>query len=303
MKLDKLDNSLAGLRVVAVHAHPDDEAIATGGALAHLAARGADVTVITCTLGEQGEVIGETYQQLVNGDADQLGGFRIHELLASLEVLGVSGRLLGGAGRWRDSGMVGDPANEHPRAFIHSGGEAVEQLVEQFEQLRPHLVITYGPDGGYGHPDHIRAHEITHAAAGRVPVQRVLWAITGSADLEAGLKAITQVPDGWRAAEPGELACLDQVDCQLALDDLSYAAKVESMRAHATQLWIADGSVSATNPHAAFAAVSDKFAAPTVFALSNLIAQPIMRNEHYQLGAGTPFPEGDAVKLSDGLEW
>src|SRR5699024_572509 len=103
MKLDKLANSLAGRRVVAVHAHTDDEAIATGGALARLSARGADVTVITCTLGEQGEVIGKTYQQLVNGDADQLGGFRIHELLASLEVLGVSGRLLGGAGRWRDS--------------------------------------------------------------------------------------------------------------------------------------------------------------------------------------------------------
>ncbi|NMB23184.1 MAG: N-acetyl-1-D-myo-inositol-2-amino-2-deoxy-alpha-D-glucopyranoside deacetylase, partial [Corynebacterium sp.] len=159
-----LNNDLSGLRVVVVHAHPDDEAITTGGVLHHLATRGADVTVVTCTLGEQGEVIGETWQQLVNGDADQLGGFRIHELLASLEVLGVSGRLLGGAGRWRDSGMVGDPANEHPRAFIHSGGEAVDQLVEQFEQLRPHLVITYGPDGGYGHPDHIRAHEITHAA-------------------------------------------------------------------------------------------------------------------------------------------
>lgn len=69
----RLDNSLSGYRVVAVHAHPDDEAIATGGGLAYLAARGADVTVITCTLGEQGEVIGEPYQQLVNGDADQLG--------------------------------------------------------------------------------------------------------------------------------------------------------------------------------------------------------------------------------------
>ena len=298
----RLDNSLSGYRVVAVHAHPDDEAIATGGGLAYLAARGADVTVITCTLGEQGEVIGEPYQQLVNGDADQLGGFRIHELLRSLEILGVSGRFLGGAGTWRDSGMVGDPANEHPRAFIHSGDEAVDQLVEQFEQLRPHLVITYGPDGGYGHPDHIRAHEITHAAAARVPVQRILWAVTGRADLEAGLEAITQVPQGWRAAEPGELACVDQVDCQIVLDDASYAAKVESMRAHATQLWIADGCVSATNPHAAFAAVSDKQAAPTVFALSNLIAQPIMGNEHYQLGAGTPFSLVDPAGLLDGLE-
>lgn len=296
-----LTNSLSGYRVVAVHAHPDDEAIATGGALSHLAARGADVTVITCTLGEQGEVIGETYQQLVNDDADQLGGFRIHELISSLEVLGVSGQFLGGAGRWRDSGMVGDPANDHPRAFVHSGGEAVDQLAGIFDQLRPHVVITYGPDGGYGHPDHIRAHEITHEAAARVDgVQRILWAVTGRAELETGLASIAQVPDGWRAAGKDELACVDQVDVHVELDDLAYAAKVESMRSHATQLWIADGSVSATNPHAAFAGVSDRVAAPVVFALSNLIAQPIMRSEHYQLGAGTPFP-ADAVELTDGL--
>lgn len=297
-----LNNSLSGYRVVAVHAHPDDEAITTGGLLHHLAARGAVVTVVTCTLGEQGEVIGETYQQLVNGDADQLGGFRIHELLSSLELLGVSGRFLGGAGRWRDSGMVGDPANNHPRAFIHSGREAEDQLAELLSELRPQVLITYGPDGGYGHPDHIRAHEITHAAAARVEgVQRIAWAVTGRGDLEAGLAAISEVPNGWRAAGEGELSCLDQVDYQLALDDLDYAAKVESMRAHHTQLWIADGSVSVTNPHAAFAGVTDHGVAPTVFALSNLIAQPIMRNEHYQLGAGTPFPAG-AVELIDGLE-
>lgn len=298
----RLNNNLSGYRVVAVHAHPDDEAITTGGALSSLAARGADVTVITCTLGEQGEVIGDTFQQLVNGDADQLGGFRIHELLSSLDILGVQGHFLGGAGCWRDSGMVGDPANEHPRAFIHSGERAVVQLVELFEELRPHLVITYGPDGGYGHPDHIRAHEITHAAASQVPVPRILWSVTGRADLEAGLEAITAVPEGWRAAEPGELACLDHVDRHLVLDDRSYAAKVDSMRVHATQLWIADGSVSATNPHAAFATVADREAAPVVFALSNLIAQPVMRNEHYQLGAGVPFPTNGAGGLLDGLE-
>ena len=65
---------LAGYRVVAVHAHPDDEAISTGGALADLASRGADVLVVTCTLGEEGEVIGDTYRYLVADQADQLGG-------------------------------------------------------------------------------------------------------------------------------------------------------------------------------------------------------------------------------------
>lgn len=298
-----LHNDLSGLRVVAVHAHPDDEAITTGGVLYHLATRGADVTVVTCTLGEQGEVIGQTWQQLVNGDADQLGGFRIHELLSSLRILGVSGCFLGGAGCWRDSGMVGDPANDHPRSFIRSGREAEDQLVEIFTTLRPHLVITYGPDGGYGHPDHIRAHEITHGAAGRVEgIQRILWAVTGRADLEAGLAAIGTVPSGWRGAGDNELACQDRVDFELELDDRAYHAKVESMRAHATQLWIADGSVSDTNPQAAFAEVTDRAAAPVVFALSNLIAQPVMRREHYQLGAGTAFP-ADAQGPADGLQW
>ncbi|BAU95481.1 1D-myo-inositol 2-acetamido-2-deoxy-alpha-D-glucopyranoside deacetylase [Corynebacterium suranareeae] len=289
------NNDLSGARVVAVHAHPDDEAITTGGVLADLAARGADVTVITCTLGEQGEVIGDTFAQLVNGDADQLGGFRIHELYASLEILGVRGIHLGGAGCWRDSGMVGDPANEHPRAFIHSGERAVNQLRELLEQLRPHLLITYGPDGGYGHPDHIRAHEITHAAAGDTP--RILWAVSDRKELDEGLEAITQTPDGWGA---GELAAVDSVDLAVELSDEVYAKKVESMRAHATQLWIADGSISRTNPVAAHAATSQT--GVKVWALSNLIAQPIMRHEHYQLGHGVPLPEG-ATGVLDGLEF
>ncbi|MGG5188687.1 PIG-L family deacetylase, partial [Corynebacterium diphtheriae] len=82
---------LIGFKAVAVHAHPDDEAIWTGGLLANLAARGADVTVVTCTLGEEGEVIGDPYQGLTNKNADQLGGFRIHELHKSLSLLGVRG--------------------------------------------------------------------------------------------------------------------------------------------------------------------------------------------------------------------
>ncbi|ANE03684.1 N-acetyl-1-D-myo-inositol-2-amino-2-deoxy-alpha-D-glucopyranoside deacetylase [Corynebacterium crudilactis] len=291
------NNELSGARVVAVHAHPDDEAITTGGVLADLAARGADVTVITCTLGEQGEVIGDTFAQLVNGDADQLGGFRIHELYASLEILGARGIHLGGAGCWRDSGMVGDPANEHPRAFIHSADRAVEQLTALLQELRPHVLLTYGPDGGYGHPDHIRAHEITHAAAAEVGVERILWAVSDREELEEGQRSITQLPRGW---SHGELAAVDAVDLAVELSDEAYATKVESMRAHATQLWIADGSVSRTNPAAAYAVTIQ--ADVKVWALSNLIAQPIMRREHYQLGFGAPLP-ADASGVLDGVEF
>ncbi|MHA2788642.1 N-acetyl-1-D-myo-inositol-2-amino-2-deoxy-alpha-D-glucopyranoside deacetylase [Corynebacterium sp. S7] len=288
-----LTRDLSGYRVVAVHAHPDDESIVTGGALADLARRGADILVVTCTLGEEGEVIGETYQGLVNDEADQLGGFRIAELKRALAILGVRGTFLGGAGAFRDSGMVGSPAHANPRAFVNSGERAVEELTRIFEAERPHLVLTYGPDGGYGHPDHIRTHEITHAAAQRVEVPRILWSVHPRDELEAN--AATTIPAGWRAPKPGELAAVEHTDTWVELDEVTYHQKVEAMRAHATQIWVADGYVSETNPHAAWGAGPD-----VVFALSNLIAQPILKREHYQFGAGLALEHG--ADLLSGIE-
>lgn len=284
---------LAGYRVVAVHAHPDDEAITTGGAIADLTARGADVLVVTCTLGEEGEVIGEPYQHLVADEADQLGGFRIQELERSLAAMGARGQFLGGAGRFRDSGMAGSPASLHPRAFVNSGDAAVETLAAIYEAERPHLVLTYGPDGGYGHPDHVRAHEIAHLAAERVAVPRILWAVRLAAETSALLPA--EAPTGWRLPKPGELDGVERADVAVPLSEAAYSAKVEAMRAHATQLWIADGRVSDVNPHAALAA------GPVVYyALSNLIVQPIQRVEYYQLGAGLPL--GDGATLLAGID-
>ncbi|MCG7288707.1 MULTISPECIES: N-acetyl-1-D-myo-inositol-2-amino-2-deoxy-alpha-D-glucopyranoside deacetylase [unclassified Corynebacterium] len=279
---------LSGYRVVAVHAHPDDEAITTAGALADLSARGADVLIVTCTLGEEGEVIGEPYQHLVVDEADQLGGFRIQELRRSLDAIGARGQFLGGAGRFRDSGMAGSPASKNPRAFVNSGDAAVEKLAAIFEAEKPHLVLTYGPDGGYGHPDHIRAHEITHAAAERVDVPRIMWAVRLAEETAALMPA--EAPEGWRLPEDGELDGVESSDVRVELDDAAYSAKVEAMRAHATQLWIADGRTTDVNPHAALAT------GPVVYyALSNLIIQPIQRVEHYQLGAGLPLHDGTSL--------
>ncbi|MCG7278513.1 N-acetyl-1-D-myo-inositol-2-amino-2-deoxy-alpha-D-glucopyranoside deacetylase [Corynebacterium imitans] len=264
---------------MAVHAHPDDEAITMGGSLADLAARGADVLVVTCTLGEEGEVIGEPYQQLTVDHADQLGGFRIRELADSLTAIGARGVFLGGAGCYRDSGMAGSAAHEHPRAFVRGGQGSVDKLAELMAAQRPHLVLTYGPDGGYGHPDHIRAHEITHAAAERAGVPRILWSVR-LADETAALMP-QEAPEGWRLPEDGELDGVAHSDIAIRLSEHAYSAKVAAMRAHATQLWIADGRTSATNPHAVIAS------GPVVYyALSNLIVQPIQPYEHFQLGAG-----------------
>lgn len=281
---------LVGYRVVAVHAHPDDESLWTGGALADLSRRGADVLVVTCTLGEEGEVIGETYQGLTVDNADQLGGFRIHELSQALEILKVRGEFLGGAGAFRDSGMAGSPAHDNPRAFVNSGDESVDKLASVFERERPHLVITYDPNGGYGHPDHIHAHRITHAAAERTEIPRIVWAARHREELYDAVPA--QAPEGWTLPGPGDLDAVDATDTWVDMDDEVYAAKVDAMAAHATQVWIADGRVSATNPHAAWVPAS---AAPTgvaVFALSNLIAQPVTRREHYLFGAGLEFEAG-----------
>lgn len=288
------DRDLVGLRVVAVHAHPDDESIYTGGALAHLARRGADVLVVTCTLGEEGEVIGETYQGLVNDRADQLGGFRIHELSRALEILGVRGEFLGGAGCYRDSGMAGSPASQNPRAFVNSGDRAVNHLAEIFQREKPHLVLTYDPNGGYGHPDHIRAHEITHLAAEQVEIPRILWAARLRTEIEANVA--DRIPDGWTRPAPGELDAVDATDTWVEMDDVVYAAKAEAMKAHATQIWLADGSVSPTNPHSATAS-----GPVTTYALSNLIAQPIIRREHYRLGAGLPLDHG--ADIANGLDF
>lgn len=285
---------LVGLRVVAVHAHPDDESISTGGALAHLARRGADVLVVTCTLGEEGEVIGETYQGLVNDNADQLGGFRIHELARALGILGVRGEFLGGASTYRDSGMAGSPASRNPRAFVNSGERAVNDLVDIFRREAPHLVLTYDPNGGYGHPDHIRAHEITHLAAEQVDIPRILWVARLREELEANFA--DKIPDGWTRPAPGELDAVDSTDTWVEMDDIVYAAKAEAMKAHATQIWLADGSVSSTNPHSATAC-----GPVTTYALSNLIAQPIIRREHYCVGAGLPLDHG--ADIASGLDF
>ncbi|AIJ33251.1 N-acetyl-1-D-myo-inositol-2-amino-2-deoxy-alpha-D-glucopyranoside deacetylase [Corynebacterium imitans] len=275
---------------MAVHAHPDDEAITMGGSLADLAARGADVLVVTCTLGEEGEVIGEPYQQLTVDHADQLGGFRIRELADSLTAIGARGVFLGGAGCYRDSGMAGSAAHEHPRAFVRGGQGSVDKLAELMAAQRPHLVLTYGPDGGYGHPDHIRAHEITHAAAERVGVPRILWSVR-LADETAALMP-QEAPEGWRLPEDGELDGVAHSDIAIRLSEHAYSAKVAAMRAHATQLWIADGRTSATNPHAVIAS------GPVVYyALSNLIVQPIQPYEHFQLGAGVPIDDPAAGLL------
>lgn len=294
------DQNLQGLRVLAVHAHPDDESLWTGLALTHWARRGADVTVVTCTLGEEGEVIGDKYQGLVAEHSGLLGGYRIAELQRALAALGVNQdevtgtarpRFLGGVAHWRDSGMAGTPPADHPRAFVRSGGAAVDALRAEIAGLRPHVVVTYGPDGGYGHPDHIRAHEITHAAvaaqadAGEWTPARIWWCVTETEQLDAGLaelRAAGGPPADWRWPDDGELASVpaSSVDARVIGSAEDLGAKQAAMVAHATQLWVADGSVGDVIDTPRASAVG----APVPFCLSNLITQPLIGTESFMLG-------------------
>src|SRR4051794_31677477 len=153
-------------RLLLVHAHPDDETINNGATMARYVAEGASVTLLTCTLGEEGEVLVPELAQLAADQADQLGGYRIGELAAAMAALGVSDwRFLGGAGRYRDSGMMDTPANDKPRAFWRADLDAaVAHAVAVVREVRPHVVVAYDEVGGYGHPDHIQAHRVAMAA-------------------------------------------------------------------------------------------------------------------------------------------
>jgi N-acetyl-1-D-myo-inositol-2-amino-2-deoxy-alpha-D-glucopyranoside deacetylase len=262
-------------RLLFVHAHPDDETLTTGGTIAHYVAAGAAVRVVTCTLGEEGEVIGDRYAQLAVDQADQLGGYRITELARALAALGVDRpRFLGGAGHWRDSGMAGTPARRHRRFIDADPAEAVAALAAVLDDFRPHVVVTYDPDGGYGHPDHIQTHRVTTAAVAqaRWRVPKFYWTVVAAGAVAAGLAAVGDAPAQWTriTADDVPFAYSDERIGAVVACGGNVGAKVAALRAHATQV-----SVS---PDARF------------FALSNNIAMPILADEHYVLVSGRPGP-------------
>jgi len=158
-------------RLLFVHAHPDDETLTTGLTMASYASRHHDVHLLTCTLGEQGEVIPPELAHLAADRDDTLGPWRREELRAAMSVLGVTHSVLGQdpargvLSRYRDSGMAGTPGARHPDAFAAADpAEATAMVAAHIRALRPDVVVTYDAHGGYGHPDHIATHRVTMAA-------------------------------------------------------------------------------------------------------------------------------------------
>jgi N-acetyl-1-D-myo-inositol-2-amino-2-deoxy-alpha-D-glucopyranoside deacetylase len=228
-----------------VHAHPDDESIGTGATMAHYAARGAHVTLVTCTLGEEGEIHLPALAQLSADQADQLGGYRIGELDAACAALGVADhRFLGGAGKYRDSGMMDTPANKHPRAFWGADlDSAAGHLLDVIREVNPQVLVTYDENGFYGHPDHIQAHRVAMRAAelaGDAGPAKIYWSATPRSVLEAGFTAFAGSSDNpFAGVERVEDLPFGTSDEQIAarMDAHEHAdRKVAALRAHASQI-------------------------------------------------------------------
>jgi N-acetyl-1-D-myo-inositol-2-amino-2-deoxy-alpha-D-glucopyranoside deacetylase len=259
----------ASRRLLLVHAHPDDETINNGATMARYATEGVHVTLITCTRGELGEVIPPELAHLAADRQDRLGEHRVGELAAAMAALGVTDhRFLDEVPgpfpgpfepvHYRDSGMAWGPGGQavaapdtRPGAFaLADPDDAAARLAAVLRELRPQVVVTYDPGGGYGHPDHVQAHRVTMRAVELAeapgpggardagwPVPKVYWVVAPD-------EQVTTVIDGTAVRE----------------------AKVAALRAHATQIAV-DGAS---------------------FALSNGVGQPLTAVEFYRLVRGTP---------------
>lgn len=244
-------------RVLFVHAHPDDEVISTGVTMASYAARpDTHVTLVTCTLGEVGEVLVPELINLRSDLGDQLGGYRIGELDRSCAELGVTDhRFLGGAGRWRDSGMIDTPANDDPRCLWRADlDEASAALVQVVREVRPQVLVTYDENGAYGHPDHIRAHDVSVRAFADAanpdfaPEAGQPWQISKFYEtampksfVQAGIEYFRESggesPFGpAESADDIPLAVPDELITTEIQADEYLPAKLAAMRAHRTQM-------------------------------------------------------------------
>lgn len=263
------------LRLVAVHAHPDDETLATGLTLAHHVEAGDEVHVITATLGEEGEVITPAVAHLEG--TEELGPYRHGELARATATLGVRHHYLGGdPPRWRDSGMAGSPSAEHPRAFARADvDEAAGLLATLLEQIDPDVVLTYDPWGGYAHPDHVQTHRVTVAAVERlwadgqdrrdrqdrpalyVTVVPRSWAVEDRAWLAVHVAPGTRSPAGGEATVPGPDAPFppgvvpDEVVTHAVQDPQALERQVAALREHPTQATVFAGFYTLSNDVAA----------------------------------------------------
>jgi N-acetyl-1-D-myo-inositol-2-amino-2-deoxy-alpha-D-glucopyranoside deacetylase len=294
-------DALPERRLLLVHAHPDDESINNGVTMAKYAAEGAAVTLLTCTLGEEGEVLVPALEHLAAQRDDALGRHRIGELADAMSILGVTDwRFLGGEGHYRDTGMAEDeagnavaPPDIRPESFWAADLlEAATHVVAVIRETRPQVMVTYDEWGNYGHPDHIQAHRVamygsTLAAAPTFrpdlgepwEIAKIYWPAMSDSRFREGLRKLAEIGDtSFEGLDPeGPLPGFVVPDELITtrIDGHDYVEqKIKAMQAHATQITV-DGPF---------------------FALSNNIGNAVWAEEFYRIAKGRPEPGPDGYE-------
>ena len=265
----------AAKRLLLVHAHPDDETINNGVTMAKYAASGAQVTLVTCTRGEEGEVLVTELANLASDKDDKLGEHREVELKDAMAQLGINDfRFLGAPNKkWRDSGMMGTTQNERGDVFWQADlDEASHELVKIILEIKPQVLITYDEFGGYGHPDHIKAHRVAMRAAELAAEQgwqisKIYWNTMPRSVIQMGIEKMKEVGSDFFGAESADdlpFAKPDELVTTVVNAPEYVPQKLEAMKAHATQISV-DGPF---------------------FALSNNLGLSVWGDEYYTLVKG-----------------
>ena len=258
-----------GIRILLVHAHPDDETINNGATMALYADKGAQVTLITCTRGEEGEVLVPGLAHLASSQQDLLGLHRETELALAMKALGINDyRFLGAPEvKFRDSGMMGTEPNDRPDVFWQADLDtAASILVDVIEEIKPHILITYDEFGGYGHPDHVQAHRVAMRASelSTWQIQKIYWNTMPKSVIAQGMEKMKEIGSDFFGAESVDdipFAKDDEFVTTL-IDGGDYVNnKMDAMKAHETQIAL-DGPF---------------------FALSNNLGLQIWGDEYYTL--------------------
>lgn len=275
-------------RALFVHAHPDDETINNGATMAQLVEDGAAVTLVTCTRGEEGEVLVPDLAHLASHVEDNLGSHRVIELANAMKELGVTDHRF--LGEYRDSGMMDTPPNNHPKCFWKADVEdAARKLAAIIDEIKPQVMVTYDENGGYGHPDHIQTHRVAMRAAeiSNWNIQKIYWNIMPKSVVQKGMDAMkAQGSDFFGSENVDELPFVK--DDSFVTTKIHAPNQVEkkmaAMKAHATQISL-DGPF---------------------FALSNNLGVQVFGDEYYTLVKGeksAPFnQENQELDLFAGVE-
>lgn len=284
-------------RLLLVHAHPDDETLGNGATMAKYAAEGASVTLLTCTRGEEGLILVPELEHLAAHRDDGLGEYRETELDAAMAALGVTDhRFLDSVALptdqarafYRDSGMAWDGQHRAvaapdtgPHAFSRVDvDEAAARVAAVVRELRPQVLVTYEPGGGYGHPDHVQAHRVAMRGADLAAddgpggpgwsIPKIYWSALPEGIVRAALREMASTegaPPGWDPDGPLPSLIMPDELVTTAVDGSAWLEnKVAALKQHATQVVVEGGTVL----------------------VGDGVRQPIVGVEFYRLVRGEP---------------